>query len=267
VLLDGVPLPEARLDLCAVDVVLPAHAAGPVDFVIRDGEGTYTMRSSVEYVDPAAAPDERFFERVLIPVLYNGAGQFGSQWVTEAAVHNLSFKTLGWFNDVARPPCTGCERIEPRRKAQLSASDANGHVLFLPREEAERIFVGALSRDVSRGEGHWGAELPVAREKDFKREVLVSDVPIDARYRITVRAYDLEGLRGAFGVAVLRNGVPVASKIFDMTAPCTVRPCNSSDPDSEPSIRRRWCRRTRADRSTSRSTTASSPSPTTRRST
>ena len=237
---DGVLVPSSAFG-CSVTAFLPAHAPGPVDVVIRYGGTTTTIRSTLRYIDPAAAPDPAVFERILVPIIFSGPGAFGSQWVTEGQIYNGGDFGFPWFPDVAKPACSGSCELEWRGLIPLSAfgSQPNGRILFVPRGFADQLAIGGVVRDVSREEISRGSELPIAREKDFRtEEIAFPNIPVDARYRLMLRIYDLEGVAQAATVTIYRGtpssgpgiSLPITTRLIPMSAPCTTTPCNSARP-------------------------------------
>jgi hypothetical protein len=74
----------------------------------------------------------------------------------------------------------------------------NGYLLQIPRESAPRLSFELLAKDLSRQAEAFGTEIPVVREKDFfNRTFMLLDVPADARYRVGLRLYRLDGRTAA----------------------------------------------------------------------
>ena len=232
VTIDGAEVPATRLG-CDVIVSAPAHAAGAVDVVLRSGEATYSMRAALRYLDPAAPPDPEMFERVLIPLVYNGPGAFGSEWVTEGEIRNLASAPMPWFPDVLRNRCSGCgTSLAAGATLPLSAfgNDADGVVLFIPRTMAEDVRFGARIRDTSREVSSWGTQLPIARESEFAERHFLPNIPVDPRYRALLRIYAVDGVSKLAGVAVKTGEKTIASRVVQLNGPCQASPCNSLDP-------------------------------------
>jgi hypothetical protein len=209
VLVDGAAVPS-RVENCNLIATLPAHAPGPVNVRVGSSE----IVNAVQYVDPAAAPAATLYERVLIPVLYNGPGAFGSQWETEVLLQGGS---PGVLPDVSAP-------LRPNRSLQtLFGNRAAGLVLFLPRGQ-EWSFASHI-RDVSRDASQWGTEIPVVREGDTRRNLVLQNVPFDPRYRLQLRIYNIDGV--STQVIVRRAITP---HTVSVVGPCTAMPCNSNQP-------------------------------------
>jgi len=233
VTVDGVSVPY-NVDPCSIVIQLPAHAAGPVDVTVQANGNSYIVRGTLRYVDEHAAPDPYAFERVLLPTLTNGPGAFGSQWMTQARLRNLSGESLRWFSDAARPSgCSSDCRVGPFSATNLTefGEHPKGLVLFVPRPIAEKTFFGLLVRDVSRDATDWGTEIRVIREKDARYgAMLLENVPFDSRYRLTLRVYAIDGGPSSVLVtAFVPNAAPFTKSIA-LDAACDTPPCNSRTP-------------------------------------
>jgi len=230
VIVDGTSVPASPV-ACSLVATLPAHEAGPVDVTISSD----TVKSTLRYLDPSAAPDEAVFARILIPVIFNGPGAFGSQWITLGEIHNTSSSSVEWFSDVAKP-CGACYSVLPPNASLpvvIFGDHPNGVLVFVQRGLAEDVRFGAIVKDTSRESFLWGTELPIARERDFRTaELTIPNVPIDPLYRATLRIYGLDQLPLAASVSILQfqTRKSLASRAVTLTAPCTSLPCNSNQP-------------------------------------
>ena len=222
VTVDGSTVPS-HTDGCSVIATFPAHAPGAANVTVREGTSELTTVAAVRYIDPGATPDPSLFERVLVPVLYNGPGAFGSQWRTEVDLFNRTPRTLDWLPEVSEtlPPVaynTGATLEEV-------PNHLTGLVLFLPRGYDVRF--GAVFRDVSRDASQWGTELPIVREGEFQSTIVLPNVPFDPRYRRQLRIYGIEGF--SYGARVF---IGEEQRDVGVTGPCSTRdePCNSDQP-------------------------------------
>ena len=220
VLIDGSEVPTEAAG-CGIFAIAPAHAPGPVDVEVRT-VGGQTLRApfALRYLDPAAPVDPAVFERVLIPILYNGPGAFGSQWVTDAKLEAGS--AAPWFHDFERAACNGPCSTPP---ALSDFRDhATGIIVTVPRQQ-KNLFSLRI-RDVSRSGMSAGTEVPIAREKDFRSfELVFADVPFDAHHRLMLRLYSMTGVEQYFLVTA-----GTAIEVAHLTGPCAVAPCASVHP-------------------------------------
>lgn len=225
VLVDGVSVPVRRAQ-CELFATVPARAPGTANVrLVLDGQ-SIDAAAALRYIDPAAAPDPALYERVLVPVLYEGPGAFGSQWATEAVMINATDTPLESLPDVARP----LPRVAARQSVSLFplfGNRASGLLLFIPRGRDVRF--GNLVRDLSRDTQQWGSEVPVVREEDARLEVYLPNVPFDPNYRLQLRVYGLEGVPMQVEVAVQGQGF-VPQQALQLSAPCATAPCNSNQP-------------------------------------
>lgn len=186
----GVPATNiAAVDDTHFRVTTPAHAAGPVQVVAS--AASYTKSSyAFRYYDPQAAPSEKFFERVLIPVIFHGPGAFGSNWVTELSlVNDNSYPIEAWR------PIAGRASIDSKPVVFGSEDAPNGLFLVVPRQADSSLTFHAAVRDTSRADREWATEIPVVREEKFSiYPVELLDIPIDPRFRTMVRIYSPDAL-------------------------------------------------------------------------
>jgi hypothetical protein len=228
---NGTPVPF-RVDGCSLIMTFPPRAPSAVTVRVVAGEHVYEDVAAVRYIDPEATPDESLFERVLVPVLFNGPGAFGSQWVTEAEMLNVSGRTISWLPRVSQP----LPPLAAGATTSLSVfgNRPSGLLLFIPRGDDVRF--SAVVRDVSRDATDWGTELPIVREHDVQENVTLLNVPFDPRYRLQLRAYGIDG--NSLGVTVTASGAgQTRSTHLFLRGPCpenemeeTEGACNSNQP-------------------------------------
>src|SRR5215212_133519 len=198
----------------------PPHAPGPVDVKVNIGAQTHVLRGALRYFDPDAVPDEVVFERFLVPILYSGPGAFGSDWRTEAGF--VSSTPTVFATNLAKPvctePCTN-DTVPPLERFSLNAfgQHPSGLLLFLQRVETPKLHFYANVRDVSRQADSWGAEIPIVREADFMRDqISFPAVPLDPKYRQTLRIYGVDGVQAE---VVVRAGSK--SRTVTLTSSCS----------------------------------------------
>lgn len=184
--------PSVPIDHGFVDV--PPHAAGTVDLSIGMYNGSrQAMKAAITYYDPDAPPDLALFEPILFPIAYDGGGAFGSQWTTEnalEAIHGAAYRST----------------------PDLGASRPEGILLWGLRGTVDDVDAQSRIREVTRND--MGIEVPVVRERDFRRPPADFDgrglrilrVPVRPNARYTLRVYAL----GDPGIVTLRPGKEVA---------------------------------------------------------
>lgn len=167
---------------------------------------------------PKAAPamvNESFYARVLLPVFWSGPGAFGAQWQSEATAWNGNEYPLTPAHATIfhiQCPITTCDsRVPGNSTATVNAdgSTVTGVVEELPRQATAKSDFGLVIRDTSRADKDLGTEIPVVRDSQlFARTFSIPNVPADARYRLTLRLYDLDGVEGVFSLRIYTNGAP-----------------------------------------------------------
>jgi hypothetical protein len=67
-----------------------------------------------------------------------------------------------------------------------------GHVLYAVRGTTDSLTLASRIRDTSRQAQTAGTEVPIVRESDFRGRLRFLNVPVDARYRVTLRLWSLD---------------------------------------------------------------------------
>lgn len=201
-----------------IAVAIPAELpAGTVaDIAVTDDQGNVRRRqAALRIVDPNAPFSPEHFDRVLIPVIYQGAGQKGSRWTTEVRLMN--------GNTYDMPFLRG-RQIAPEESIALQVAAPNGYVLHPAKGTTDDLAINILIRDLSRQSEALGTELPAVRERDFEnRRVLLQNLPSDPRYRLTLRAYAFDRLPRTdlmnYWIYELETGRPLAFGVVSLQAP------------------------------------------------
>ncbi|HUJ15288.1 MAG TPA: IPT/TIG domain-containing protein [Thermoanaerobaculia bacterium] len=182
---DGTPATNVVvIDQSHFRATTPPHAPGAVQVTVSDD--TFTKSSyAFRYYDPAAPPSDKFFERILIPVIFNGPGAAGSNWVTELSLRNDNDFFVEPWRPISQSPS-----IEPLTPVRFGSTDEpEGTFLVVPRQAASNLFFHAAVRDTSRSDSDWATETPVVRANDFKMNLELLDIPVDSRFRTMLRIY------------------------------------------------------------------------------
>src|SRR3954451_7071961 len=183
VTIDGVPVVIAGPTDGPPSFNAPPHAPGAADVTVDLGAHSVTSKAALIYYDPAST-DPAIFEPILFPVSFQGPGALGSQWVTE---NFLSSESPIFFRD--RLPC--CGPIVSSSVQLLNNADPWGHVLYALRGTTDSLHLASRVRDTSRQAQTAGTEVPVVRERDFRSRLSFMNVPVDARYRLTLRLWSI----------------------------------------------------------------------------
>jgi hypothetical protein len=185
---DGAPATNiVQIDQSHFQAVTPAHAAGAV--LVKVAGDSFTKSSyAFRYIDPAAPPSPKFFDRALIPVIFNGPGAFGSNWVTELSLRNDNTFTVEPWR-----PIGGMAEIIPRQPLLFSGDAPGGLFVGIPLQASGSLALHAGVRDTSRAGSEWSTEIPIVREEQFSTVGIdLLDIPADPRYRTMLRIYSTE---------------------------------------------------------------------------
>jgi len=185
---DGEPATNIVLvDNSHFQVVTPPHAAGAV--LVKVVGDSFTKSSyAFRYIDPAAPPSPKFFDRALIPVIFNGPGAFGSNWVTELSLRNDNTFTVEPWR-----PIGGKAEIAPRQPLLFTGDEPGGVFVGIPLQASALVALHAGVRDTSRADSEWSTEIPIVREEQFSTSgIELLDIPAYPRYRTMLRIYSTE---------------------------------------------------------------------------
>lgn len=181
-------------------------------------------------------PDPADFEPVLLPIsLLDVNGAFGSVWRTHFTLYNGNDEPLigrGTFdlaypfeNNCLFPECPNIPSIPARSAASLlirQRGGAPGVLLWVRKDRAANLDYELRVQDISRQELTWGTEIPVVREKDLRTAPFrLLNVPLDARFRQTLRIYDVSESASA-AVQVRYIDADVGRVLHEQVLPLTI---------------------------------------------
>lgn len=200
VLFGGVPASSVKEVIGGVVAVTPAHAAGVVDIELRGRAGTQVavLPAAFTFGGPGH-PDRAAWTPVLIPVLFNGPGAFGSQWITEAHSYNDSDAAITPLNrdgvSNCLPNISPCPTplFAPKAWSPFFNDGPNpaGRLIWIPRTQTNALHFSLRVRDLSRESDGLGTEIQVVREDDLRDVIHIVNVPIGPGFRHNLRIYDL----------------------------------------------------------------------------
>ena len=197
-----------------IEAVAPPHPPGPVSVTVHQLDGSdpnsFTLPNAFTYTGDWSAEFEPFlFPIFLAPV----RGAFGSEFHTSARVASRGepFDIFGYD--------TLCTTIDPplipespfrigtgETQLYTGCTRSVGRLFFVPAAHADDFVANLRVTDVTRQSQSHGVEVPVVRLRDFTvGKIVLLGVPVDARFRNTLRIYGLPG--GAQFVNVTVNGV------------------------------------------------------------
>ncbi|HYH06445.1 MAG TPA: IPT/TIG domain-containing protein [Thermoanaerobaculia bacterium] len=169
--------------------ITPSNGIGPVNVTLRAGSEERVHFSGFTYLSPNE------YDSVLLPSFTGReiGGAFGSRWVIEHGIFNGNDvplePNLDFFHTASTAPLpTRAVSPIPTEEPYTRAPNWMVHVR---RPVSDNVRYSLRVRDLSRAESTWGTELPVVRERDFTSRVQLFDVPLQERFRQTLRIYAL----------------------------------------------------------------------------
>jgi hypothetical protein len=138
--------------------------------------------------------------RVLLPVVAtNLSGAFGSQWTTDIVAFNNSPHRTAISSSLSCPAtCTGGLGLDVGQVVDITNAVPRPGIpalfmyVYLADPAQDNVQFGLRVRDLSQQANSWGTEVPVVRDADaFARPFDLLNVPLVARFRQTLRVYDL----------------------------------------------------------------------------
>jgi hypothetical protein len=147
-------------------------------------------------VTSAMAQSSSDFEPILLPVsvAHPVPGAFGSLWATDFRVTAVG----GAVHIQETGVCGAC----PTQQVMVDGGSLHlaggtlpgetpGELIWLSRADGANARFNLRVRDLSRESQTWGTEVPVVRESQYRTaSITLVEVPLDARFRVTLRAYD-----------------------------------------------------------------------------
>jgi len=163
------------------------------------------------------------FTTALVPLVTHGLrGAHGSVWDSELYVFNGSHLPLRMpgFSDSPVLPIEPSIVIQPHTTMHLGLyprDGADGAFLYIPNTMASTTKMSLRVRDTSQNATSLGDEVPVVRADQAAHELTIFDVPVDPKYRATLRIYGFTPAPMPVRVSIYPEiGVP-ALRQFDVT--------------------------------------------------
>lgn len=185
-----------------LEAIAPPHPPGPVSITIRQLDGSdpssFTRPNAYTYTGDWTGPYEPVLFPIYVPPI---RGAFGSEFHTVARIASTAepFDIFGVDTN-----CTTIDPpILPDRPFRVGAEEfilpttcnrGPGRLFFVPAVNVDDFASNLRVADVSRLSDSHGVQVPVVRLRDFTSGSLkLLGVPVDPRYRNTLRIYGLPG--------------------------------------------------------------------------
>jgi hypothetical protein len=137
------------------------------------------------------------YTATLIPLVSHGLpGAHGSVWNSELHIYNASHLLLRMLGAIEDAPILSLDPavfIDPNelREVVLNPREpgVDGALLYVPNAMVDSTKMALRVRDTSQNATSLGDEVPVVRADQAKHDLTVVDVPVDPKYRATLRIY------------------------------------------------------------------------------
>lgn len=136
------------------------------------------------------------YTAALVPLVSNGLpGANGSVWDSELYVFNASHLPLRLpgFSDSPVLPIDPSIIVDPHETMLLDLfareAGVDGAFLYVPNTMVNTTKLSLRVRDTSQNATSLGDEVPVVRADQAAHDLTIFDVPVDPKYRATLRIY------------------------------------------------------------------------------
>ncbi|HVT05198.1 MAG TPA: hypothetical protein VHL58_17680 [Thermoanaerobaculia bacterium] len=162
------------------------------------------------------------YEKVLLPILIQETpGAFGSRFISSFFAYNDSDARVGYYPSVCSYTCPLLQYLAAKSEAvpalpTASPTEAPGLLLYVERTGSNKVSFNLRVQDLSRQALTWGTDLPVVREESFYTgKIQLLNIPLDERFRQTVRVYDVDATGS--GAVTLRAFDAATGEALGMT--------------------------------------------------
>jgi hypothetical protein len=205
------------LDSTTLVVTTPPHPAGTVTVHVEQWDGVAELPAAFTFVGDF--PQEAM-ERILLPLLTRPVfGRGGSEFHTDLRIeHRWSGQGLRDLITIygLQPSCPclptdtaynglGVDVDVPilTENVELMPAGSPGRFMYVDESQLPRLTMNLRVHDVSRPALNFGTEMPIVRERDFvdpTQDIVLVNVPTDARFRNTLRIYGTKADRATITV-------------------------------------------------------------------
>lgn len=213
-----------------IEAVTPAHVPADVSVSVYQLDGSDPNYDVLENAFSFEGDVYTAFDPLLFPIFLPPVpGQAGSQFVTTARLWNKGLTPVAFFGydrtcTTIDPPVSARDLfgLEPRQDYELTlwpeCSDSIAKLFFIPKGDKSLAASLRVSETSKQAQNH-GVEIPVVRLEDFSESIALLNVPVDPKFRLTMRIYGLN--RGpnfvnlSFGNRSLQVPLRIGRTIFD----------------------------------------------------
>jgi len=218
-----------KVDTQTLTAITPAHLPGESTVRVHEGDDLGPNLSFLEFTFEGGVPDA--FERILLPLLTPPVrGAFGSEFHTTFEAWNANPESIALVYGL-ESECPVCLviPIPPERLIDSPIpvfpesgfdsplfgppipSGTPGRFIYVTDDDARHLATSLRVHDITRSALNLGTEIPVVRERELvtSEKLVLTNVPIDSRFRNTLRIYAVDAADvvvtfisgGAFGLS------------------------------------------------------------------
>jgi hypothetical protein len=210
VIFGSAPAAETRfVNASTLIAVTPPHLPETTFLWVMQPSGSAYAQFTFHGEVPSA------FERVLLPTFTDPVqGAFGSLFQTSFRAASRTGRTVQ-LHGLERPCQVTCIRdgwLAVERGVELEPhhvvyDGTPGRFIYVPQDDIDSLTATLRVHDVTRAHENFGTEIPIVREREFVHQtesILLLGVPIDERFRNTLRVYS----QYAFPLLITVEGEP-----------------------------------------------------------
>ncbi|HYK05438.1 MAG TPA: IPT/TIG domain-containing protein [Thermoanaerobaculia bacterium] len=186
-----------------IEAVTPPHVPVDVSVSVYQADGSDPGYDVLNDAFSFEGDVYTAFDPLLFPIFMPPVpGQAGSEFVTTARLWNKGLTGVTFFGydrtcTLIDPPVSATDRfgLDPRQEYELTlwpeCSDSIAKLFFVPKGNKSLAASLRVSETSKQAQNH-GVEIPVVRLEDFSEEsIALLDVPVDPKFRLTMRIYGL----------------------------------------------------------------------------
>ena len=202
-----------KIDAQTLTAITPAHLPGKSTVSVREGDGFGPNLSFLDFTFDGGVPAK--FERILLPLLTPPVrGAFGSEFHTTFEAWNANPVSIALVYGL-ESQCPVCLVIPtpPEKLIDLPLpvfpesgfdsplfggapipSGTPGRFIYVTEDDAQHLGTSLRVHDITRSALNLGTEVPVVRERELvtSEKLVLTNVPIDSRFRNTLRIYAVD---------------------------------------------------------------------------
>jgi hypothetical protein len=218
--LEGTPTMLRVVALPDQNLPLPRFATVTVR-VAGHGE---IVRPEAFYFSADAQPGPEDYMPVIVPLTAGSTpGAHGSSWTSALHIFNSAYVPLrlpGPEAFILDPPIDPAVIIPARSTEQVFVNrrepGVDGAFLYVPLPLSYAPKMSLRVRDTSQNAASLGTEVPVVRRDEASSGITLIDIPIDPRYRATLRIYGFTAAPMQVGVRILPEDGDTPIEQFDV---------------------------------------------------